>query len=226
MCLFKDDSSGFRVIECLKTKPETLQAFKRFVAQLKRETCQTAKVLRSDCGTEYTNGAFTRFLDEHEIHQELTVTYSPQQNRAAERENRTIIEAVRTMLYAANVHVKFWADAAYTAVYTLNCSTTRTIIRSTPYKKWHKTKPSVAHLRAFGANAYVHIPKNLRKKLSAKSRKGVFMGYSKTSKGYRVWVNELRRIEESRDVLFNEDFSDTNISGKHPDPTQWLQLTG
>lgn len=56
--LFKDDSSGFRVIECLKTKPETVHAFQRFTAQLLRDTGHAIKTVRSDRGTEYTSGSF------------------------------------------------------------------------------------------------------------------------------------------------------------------------
>jgi transposase InsO family protein len=78
------------------------------------------KVLRSDRWTKYTNKKFTEFLNDKDIKQELTVPYAPEQNGASEKENRTIIEAVKSMLHAANVHICFWEEAAQTAVYTLN----------------------------------------------------------------------------------------------------------
>jgi len=65
--IFKDDCSGFRVIECLNTKPETLVAFQRFVAQLKRNTGNIVKIVRSDRGTAYTNKAFVKYLQDQDI---------------------------------------------------------------------------------------------------------------------------------------------------------------
>jgi hypothetical protein len=102
---------------------------------------------------------------------------------------------------------------------------TRTIQGCTPYEIWHKEKPSISHLIIFGVGAYIHIPKELRTKLSPKSRKGIFMGYSTTSKGYRVWNNELCWIEESRDVLANKELHDADSSSKsEADPTQWFDV--
>jgi hypothetical protein len=221
--LFKDDCSGFRVIECLKTKPETLASFQRFVGQLKRETGQSVKVVRSDRGTEYTNKAFTDYLAKEQIKQELTTPYTPEQNGSSERDNRTIMEASRSMLYAANVHIRFWSEAVHTAVYVLNRTATRTIDGKTPYEIWYNVKPSVSHIRIFGSDAYVHVPKELRNKLSAKSKKGVLMGYSASSKAYRVWHNDTRRIVESRDVLFDEELSTTQSASQTQEESAWLE---
>ena len=55
----------------------------------------------------------------------------------------------------------------------------------------------------FGFDAYTHIPKELQKKWEPKSRKGLFMGYSKTSKAYCI-SDVDRKITESRDVIFNK----------------------
>jgi hypothetical protein len=225
IALFKDDCSGFRVIECLKAKTKTLAAFKRYHARLKRETSFSIQILRSDRGKEFTNHEFVQFLHDQNIKQELTTVYTPEQNGAAERENRTIMEAVRSMIYSANVHLRFWAEAAHTAVYTLNRTATRTLTGSTPYEVWYKSKPSVSHLRIFGSDAYVHIPKELRTKLSAKSQKGVFMGYSATSKAYRVWIPASQRIVESRDVIFHELPPDQTVAASQ-EPPSWLSEDG
>ena len=82
----------------------------------------------------------------------------------------TIMEVVRSMIYSAIVHLHFWAKAAHTAVCTLNRTFTRTLIGRIPYEAWYKSKPYVSHLRIFGSEAYVHIPKELLTKFSAKRR--------------------------------------------------------
>jgi len=45
-------------------------------------------------------------------------------------------------------------------------------------------KPSVDHLQIFGSPAYIHVPKDKRKKLDSTSIKGIFVGYSLSSKAY------------------------------------------
>ena len=57
------------------------------------------KTLRSDNGGEYTSKEFEAFCKDVEIKRELTTPYNPQQNGVAERKNKTIMEAVKTMIY-------------------------------------------------------------------------------------------------------------------------------
>jgi hypothetical protein len=50
------------------------------------------------------------------------MSYTPEQNGAAERENCKLIEAARSMLQAKGLPNKLWADAVNTAAYILNRS--------------------------------------------------------------------------------------------------------
>ena len=94
-----------------------------------------------------------------------------------------------------------------------------------PSEVWYNSKPSISHLRYFGFDAYVHIPKEHRTKLSAKSQNGVFMGYSVTSKAYRVWIFVSQCIVESRDVIFHELPSDQIVAASQ-EPPSWLSVDG
>ncbi len=51
---------------------------------------------------------------------------------------------------------------------------------------------------------YVHIPKDEREKLDSKAKKCVFLGYGDTTKGFRLYDPEKRRVIFSRDVVFHE----------------------
>jgi hypothetical protein len=62
----------------------------------------------------------------------------------------------------------------------------------------------VQQLRIFGCPIYIHIPKDKRKKLEPSRKKGIFVGYSESSKAYRIYIPEQHKIEVSRDVTFNE----------------------
>ena len=48
---------------------------------------------------------------------ELTTPSNPQQNGVAERNNRTIMEAVREMLNDQDLPLHLWAEASKTVVY-------------------------------------------------------------------------------------------------------------
>lgn len=182
--LFKDDYSHYRTVYIIKQKSEVFACLKKFAATLHNETGFEIQTLRSDRGGEFTGKAVTKFLAEKNIDQQLTCPYTPEQNGSAERENRTVVEAARSMIYSANVHLRFWGEAVATAVYTLNRTGNSTSPGITPFEKWHGIKPSVAHMKVFGADAYVHVPRKLRQKLDAKAKPGIFMGYSSTSKAY------------------------------------------
>ena len=42
---------------------------------------------------------------------------------------------------------------------------------------------------------YFHVPKEKRNKLDAFGKKGTFVGYSETSKAYRIYVPSQREVE-------------------------------
>ena len=71
-------------------------------------------------------------------------------------------------------------------------------------------KPEVSHLRIFGCPVYIHIPKEKRTKLDPSGKKGIFVGYSESSKAYRIYFPGYKKIDISRDVTFDEDPLTTN----------------
>jgi hypothetical protein len=64
-------------------------------------------------------------------------------------------------------------------------------------------KPNVEHLRIFGCPIDIHIPKDKRKKLKPSRKKSIFVGYSESSKAYRIYIPEQHKVEVSKDVTFN-----------------------
>nr|GFA06482.1 ribonuclease H-like domain-containing protein [Tanacetum cinerariifolium] len=75
--------------------------------------CKKGKQHRASCKTK-------PFREMKRIKREFSVARTPQQNRVAERKNRTLIEAARTMLPDLLLPISFWADAVNTACYVLN----------------------------------------------------------------------------------------------------------
>ena len=63
----------------------------------------------------------------------------------------------------------------------------------------------MSHLRIFGCQVYVHIPKEKRTKLDSFGKKGIFVGYCEVSKSFKIYILGFRHIEISRDVTFDEE---------------------
>ncbi|UYV74313.1 hypothetical protein LAZ67_11002983 [Cordylochernes scorpioides] len=208
---FKDDFSRFRVAYFIRHKSDVLEKFKEFVKRVRTETGNKIKRFRTDNGTEFLNKNFSDYLKSLGIVHELTAPYTPEQNGIAERDNRTIVESARCLLHGRKMPLELWAEAVNTAVYLLNRCTTKVLGNSTPYEIWYKRKPSILHLKTFGCNAYVHIPKDNRKKLDKKSIRTFFVGYTETNKNYRMWDPIARKIIISRDVIFTEANTSENI---------------
>ncbi|GKF36804.1 retrovirus-related pol polyprotein from transposon TNT 1-94, partial [Tanacetum coccineum] len=85
---------------------------------------------------------------------ETSVARSPQQNGVAERRNRTLIEAARTMLIYAKAPLFLWVEAVATACYTQNRSIVRLRHGKTPYEILHDKPPDLSFFYVFGALCY------------------------------------------------------------------------
>jgi len=143
-------------------------------------------------------------LKEHGILRKYSCSYSPQHNGVAERKNMHIVEITRAMLNEKNLPNYFWAEAVGTAVYIMNRTPTVTVHGMTPEEKFTGKKPNVSHLRVFGCNAYVHVLDEKRSKLDPKAKKCIFIGYSLKQKGYRCFNLSIRKLQVSKDVVFDE----------------------
>ena len=201
---FINDMTHYVWVYALKTKDEVFKYFLEWKTQAEKSSGHQLKVLRTDNGGEYTSKEFENYLKSEGVRHELTVPKTPEQNGVAERLNRTLVEAVRSMLIDANLPHKFWAEALSTAVYLKNRSPTKAVKDMTPFEAWKNTKPKVGHLRVFGCEAFAHIPKDERHKLDAKARKCIFLGYGEETKGYRLYDTTRGRVFFSRDTRFNE----------------------
>jgi hypothetical protein len=101
--------------------------------------------------------------------------------------NMILMEKARSMLSGAGLGQEFWAEAVSTTCYLVNRSPSSTLDDTTPHEVWSGKKPSLQHLRVFGCDAYVHVPKENRSKLDNKAEKCIFIGYKYGVKGYNLW---------------------------------------
>jgi transposase InsO family protein len=161
-------------------------------------------VLRTDNGEELWGKEFDQFCRIHRIARQNTTPYTPQQNGVIERMNRTLMEKAMRMLNDAGLSQDYWEKAVNTSCYVVNKSSTSSLIEKNPYKAWDGKRPSLAHLIVFGCDAFVHIPKERRKKLDSNSKKCIIIRYKDGVKGYKLWNLATRTIVYNRDVIFRE----------------------
>jgi len=110
----------------------------------------------------------------------------------------------------------FWADAISTACHVLNRVLIRPVLKLTPYEIYKGRKPNISYFKAFGCKCFIlNNGKSNLGKFDPKADEGIFLGYSSTSKAYRVYNKRTLTIEESIHVAFDENIDNhaANSSG-------------
>ena len=98
----------------------------------------------------------------------------------------------------------FWAEAVNTACYVLNRVLSIPNLNKTPYELWKDRKPNIGYFKVFGCKCFVLNTKDNLGKFDPKSDVGIFLGYSNSSKAYRVYNKRTLVVEESMHVMFDE----------------------
>nr|GFC36478.1 putative ribonuclease H-like domain-containing protein [Tanacetum cinerariifolium] len=112
-----DDYSRFSWVFFLASKDDTPPVLKTFIIGLENLLSLKVKVIRCDNGTEFKNFDLNQFCGLKGIKREFSVPRTPQQNGIAERKNRSLIEAARTLLADSLLPIPFWVEAVNTACY-------------------------------------------------------------------------------------------------------------
>lgn len=181
---FIDDKTRYVWVYFLKSKNQVFEKFLEWKAMVEKSTGRKLKAIRTDNRGEFTSKEFEAHLMTEGVRHEVTIPKNPEQNGVAERMNRTLVGTARSILVNANLPYSFWAEALSTATFLRNRSPTKAVCGMTPHEAWTGEKPRVDGLRVFGCQAFVHVPKDERKKLDSKSRKCILLGHGTTTKGY------------------------------------------
>lgn len=121
----------------------------------------------------------------------------------------------------------FWAEAISTANYIRNRTPCSSLDGRTPYEVWTGRKPDVSHFREFGCNAFCLNTEPGIGKFDPRGKPAIFLGYSESSKGYRMWLVEEKKILVSRDVTFidNPGSTPTMLEDVFPEDLQQCEET-
>uniref|UniRef100_A0AAV1TIA0 Integrase catalytic domain-containing protein n=1 Tax=Peronospora matthiolae TaxID=2874970 RepID=A0AAV1TIA0_9STRA len=120
---FIEHRSNYCRVFLAKTKDVAALKFKHFLVQFEREFNCKIYCLRTDGGEEYKNSDV--FCKATGVLRQVSETRNQSSNGKAERMHRTIMNMVRIMVFASNLPLTFWDDAAEYATYILNRSRTK-----------------------------------------------------------------------------------------------------
>ncbi len=153
------------------------EKFKQYKVLVENEIGHKIKVLQSNNGGKFVSKKFYAFPAKCGIQRQISVPYSPQQNGVAEHANITIMECVRSMIFAQRLGFEFWGETVNMALYIKHQCPTKAIDSKTLQEAWSGRKLNVSHLRVFGCKAFAHVLNEKRTKLKSKSMPCVFLGY-------------------------------------------------
>ncbi|GJY82562.1 putative ribonuclease H-like domain-containing protein, partial [Tanacetum coccineum] len=133
------------------------------------------------------------------------VCKEPQLNGVAEERIGTLIEAARTMLADSKLPTTFWAEAVSTACYVQNRVLVVKPHNKTPYELFRGIKPAIGFMKPFGCHVTILNTLDKLGKFDGKSDEGFFVGYSLSSKAFRVYNIRTRKVQENLHVGFLEN---------------------
>ncbi|GJS88246.1 retrovirus-related pol polyprotein from transposon TNT 1-94 [Tanacetum coccineum] len=105
-----DEYLRYTWVYFLKKKSQAPETIMSFIKRVENQNDIKVKQL-TDNGTEFRNSILVNFCDEKWISQNFSSPYTPEQNGIAERKNRTLIEAARTMLLGSVFSKQYWTEA-------------------------------------------------------------------------------------------------------------------
>nr|GEU80848.1 retrovirus-related Pol polyprotein from transposon TNT 1-94 [Tanacetum cinerariifolium] len=151
------------------------------------------------------------------IRREFSVARTQQQNGVAEKKNKTLIEAARTMLADSLLPTTFWAEAFNTACYIQNRVLVTKPHNKTPYELLLGRSPNIDFMKPFGCPVTILNTLDHLGKFEGKADEGFLVGYSINSKAFRAFNTRTRKVKENMHIKFLEN--KPNVAGKGP---EWL----
>ena len=199
----KDRFSGYSWVCPIKSKSkdDVCGNLQWYIGQFEAKSGKRIRSFLTDNGSEFKNEHVKRLLDVEHIDMRFASAYTPEQNGGAERNNRVIIEAVRTMLAESGLPQALWAEAAATAAYLRNRVPKRGT-KVTPFELFQGRKPFVGHLVPFGTPVQRLINDRRLNKLDPRTEAAFVVGFTDRSNTYRVFIPSTEEVKSSCDVIF------------------------
>ncbi|CAI7887926.1 unnamed protein product [Closterium sp. NIES-54] len=152
-----DDATRMCWTRLLKAKRDAAKAIQEWTLEVCDDDKKRIKVIRTDGGGEFVNNELEKWMKCKGSKHYVTPPYTPQQNGAVERLNRTLVEAVRSLLQHSKLGNEWWGEASALAAWIRNRVPTKVLPGTTLFEAWTGTKPNLSLLRTFGCLCYYHV---------------------------------------------------------------------
>ncbi|GKA56759.1 retrovirus-related pol polyprotein from transposon TNT 1-94 [Tanacetum coccineum] len=189
-----DEYSRYTWVHFLRKKNQAPKMIMSFIRMVENKNDVKVKQIKTDNGVEFRNYELESFCDEKGISQHFSSPYTPKQNGEAERKNRTLIEAAKTMMNGSVLSKHFWTQNKSIIVKRHN---------KTPYEIFKERIPDISYFHVFGRHVFIHNYKDHLSKFDVKANDGYFLGYSFVSKTFRVFNIRRQQVEETYHVTFD-----------------------
>ncbi|GKB51274.1 retrovirus-related pol polyprotein from transposon TNT 1-94, partial [Tanacetum coccineum] len=110
-----DDYSRFAWVKFLASEDEAPDFIIKFLKMIQVRLNAAVRNIHIDNGSKFVNQTLRDYYEQVGISHETSVAQTPQQNDVVEWQNRTLVEAARTMLIYAKAPLFLWAKAIATA---------------------------------------------------------------------------------------------------------------
>lgn len=211
------DDSKFTWIYLIKHKSEVENIFLQFHKHVERMMNKKILSVQSDWGGEYQR--LHQYFQDVGIQHRISCPHTHQQNGVAERKHRHIVDVGLALLAHSSMPLRFWDEAFLTACYLINRIPSRVIQHLSPFEKFTGSKPDYSSLKIFGSASWPNLRPYNAHKLSFRSQRCVFLGYSSHHKGYKCLLPSTGRVYLSRDVIFDEHcfpYAESSINTTKP----------
>nr|GFA45206.1 putative ribonuclease H-like domain-containing protein [Tanacetum cinerariifolium] len=109
------------------------------------------------------------------------------------------------MLAYSKLPTAFWVEAVNTACYVQNRVLVVKPYFKTPYELFKGRSPALSFIRPFRCHVSILNTLEQLRKFDRKSDEGIFVGYSTTSKAFKVYNIRTKKVEENLHITFLEN---------------------
>ncbi|KAL8290226.1 hypothetical protein RQP46_003165 [Phenoliferia psychrophenolica] len=206
MIIVDDKTRKYWVIG-LKKKSEAVDALKAWQVKVERRTGRLVEEFQSDGGELVTN-VFAQHCKATGIHHRITFPHTSAMNGTAEKAIDVLKASSRAIHLGSGLPDEFWLESLKYAAWCAERVATSADSTTTSFEAFYKRKPDASLARAFGEEAWPHIPKPNRSTLpdAPRAQHGRFIGISAKSKGWRIVLDD-GTVKETRDADFWPDLS-------------------
>lgn len=204
-----DDFTRFTWAVLLRSKFEAPHQTETLCKRLQNEKGVSVNRLPSDHGREFENSRLQQFCTKVGIAQDFSAPITPKKNGVVESKNRVIHEMARTIMHNKDVDKNLLGETVNTACHIVNRVYFKPRTKKTPYELQKGRKPNVKHFRIFGNTCFILRDRENVGKFDTRNDEGIFLGYSSSSKAYRVFNKRTSKVMETVNVVIDKTSTTT-----------------